>query len=386
MSFDCSDIINVQSLLNIRAWQSHRHQRNDTKSFQDRIVINVCGDRYETHRTTLELYPDTLLGNERLRKYYYDKTRNEYFFDRNRACFEAILYYYQSHGRLRRPNYIPLDIFLDEVTFFQLGSEALNQLREDENIKEVRRVRLPKARWRKHLWATMEYPAYSLLAKLVRILSLCMVLISTIALAVESLPQYETTLGLDCQGGHGVFNSSNNDNMTIQYLPDGVYLCRDYFLSPFFIIQTVCIAFFTIELALRMISAPSLISFIKSLMNWIDIASIVPYYISLAIYTSGRTNHFNSTVYVLLRLLRILRFIRVLKFYRVFRSIKSLRVLASTMKESIPDFSLMILILTLLSFLFGAAAYFAEHETNGQAYDSILKATYWGVITITSVG
>lgn len=277
-----------------------------------------------------------------------------------------------------------MDIFLEEVTFFQLGSEALKQVRNDENIKEVKKVRLPKSRWRKQLWATMEYPAYSLLAKFVRILSLCMVLISTIALAVESLPQYEMNLQLDCQEGHGVFNNSNN--RTIQYLPDGVYLCQDYFLSPFFIIQTVCVAFFTIELALRILSAPSLISFLKNFMNWIDIASIVPYYISIGIYASGRKNHFNSTIYVLLRLLRILRFVRVLKFYRVFRNIKSLRVLASTMKESIPDFSLMILILTLLSFLFGAAAYFAEHETNGQAYDSIFKATYWGVITITSVG
>ena len=46
----------------------------------------------------------------------------------------------------------------------------------------------------------------------------------------------------------------------------------------------------------------------------------------------------------------------------------------------------MILILTLLSFLFGAAAFIVENDTNGQVFDSIFKATYWGVITITSVG
>jgi hypothetical protein len=46
----------------------------------------------------------------------------------------------------------------------------------------------------------------------------------------------------------------------------------------------------------------------------------------------------------------------------------------------------MIIILTLLSFLFGASAYFAENDTNGVAFDSIFKATYWGVMTITSVG
>lgn len=33
---------------------------------------------------------------------FFDPSRNEYFFDRNRNCFDAILYYYQSGGRLRR--------------------------------------------------------------------------------------------------------------------------------------------------------------------------------------------------------------------------------------------------------------------------------------------
>ena len=33
---------------------------------------------------------------------YYDPVHDEYFFDRHRNCFEAIIYYYQSGGRLRR--------------------------------------------------------------------------------------------------------------------------------------------------------------------------------------------------------------------------------------------------------------------------------------------
>lgn len=44
---------------------------------------------------------------------YYDSKRNEYFFDRCRIAFEAILYYYQSRGRLRRPGNVPLDIFVE---------------------------------------------------------------------------------------------------------------------------------------------------------------------------------------------------------------------------------------------------------------------------------
>jgi hypothetical protein len=44
------------------------------------------------------------------------------------------------------------------------------------------------------------------------------------------------------------------------------------------------------------------------------------------------------------------------------------------------------IILTLLAFLFGAAAYFAEQNDNGEVFDSISKATYWGIMTIATVG
>ncbi|RGB31360.1 hypothetical protein C1646_262429 [Rhizophagus diaphanus] len=51
----------------------------------ERIVLNIGGIKYETYRSTLTAYPDTLLGtmfqerNEELLK----PNENEYFFDRN---------------------------------------------------------------------------------------------------------------------------------------------------------------------------------------------------------------------------------------------------------------------------------------------------------------
>ena len=77
---------------------------------------------------------------------------------------------------------------------------------------------------------------------------------------------------------------------------------------------------------------------------------------------------------------------RVIKLYRIFQHVKTLRVLASTIQESIPDFIILSSFLTLSGFLFGAAIYFAENELNEQAFDSIPKATYYGIITLTAVG
>ena len=58
----------------------------------DRIAINVSGLRFETHTSTLQKFSDTLLGDPDRRDRYYDSTRDEYFFDRNRPSFDAILY------------------------------------------------------------------------------------------------------------------------------------------------------------------------------------------------------------------------------------------------------------------------------------------------------
>ena len=79
---------------------------------------------------------------------YYDPVHDEYFFDRHRNCFEAIIYYYQSGGRLRRyskrmsdlntlliviskfrPVNVPLDIFSEEIQFYELGESAINKFR-----------------------------------------------------------------------------------------------------------------------------------------------------------------------------------------------------------------------------------------------------------------
>ncbi|CAF3816222.1 unnamed protein product [Rotaria sordida] len=377
-------VINVQNF-NTRLTDFQKQQE---KNKNDRIIINVCGQRYETWRTTLELYPDTLLGNEKKRKYYYDKNRKEYFFDRHRGCFEAILYYYQSHGRLRRPEYIPLDIFIEEVTFFQLGEQALNQIRKDENIKEVKKVLLPKHPIRRYLWIIMEYPHYSKIAKIVNILSLAVIIISTVTLSIETLPQYADVDDLNCEKDHNITltTTSHVNNGADQNSTQPSYVCSSYFASPFFIIQAICIGFFTIEFLVRILSTPSLVNFIKSLMNWIDLMAIIPFFITLAIRLANRHNQMNSRIYVNLRFLTILRVARIFKFYRVFNSMKSFRVLSTAITESLLDFLIMTIILSVFGFLFGTVAYYVENHANSQAFDSIFKAAYWGTITITSVG
>jgi len=99
---------------------NHGRQLSENEPF-DKVIINVSGLRFETRASTLQRYPHSLLGDKQRRADFFDYMNNEYFFERHRSSFEAILYFYQSGGRLTRPENISAEIFLEEIKFFDLG-------------------------------------------------------------------------------------------------------------------------------------------------------------------------------------------------------------------------------------------------------------------------
>ena len=100
----------------------------------DKVIINVSGLRFETRASTLQRYPETLLGDKQRRALFFDYMNNEYFFERHRSSFEAVLYFYQSGGRLTRPEHISAEIFLEEIKFFDLG---MSKQFSSSNLREV---------------------------------------------------------------------------------------------------------------------------------------------------------------------------------------------------------------------------------------------------------
>ncbi|KAF0485256.1 nucleotide binding protein 1-like protein [Gigaspora margarita] len=65
----------------------------------DKIILNVGGVKYETYRTTLTAYPDTLLGtmfHPRNKEMLHPTNGNEYFIDRNGYTFYYIMEYYRT--------------------------------------------------------------------------------------------------------------------------------------------------------------------------------------------------------------------------------------------------------------------------------------------------
>lgn len=351
--------------------------------FCERVVINVSGLRFETQLRTLNQFPDTLLGDPARRIRYFDPLRNEYFFDRNRPCFDAILYYYQSGGRLRRPVNVPLDVFSEEIKFYELGDAAISKFREDEGfIKEEERP-LPEKEWKRKVWLLFEYPESSQAARVVAIISVVVILLSIVVFCLETLPEFKH---------YKLFNATaNRTRIEEDEVPD--------FTDPFFLIETICIVWFTFEIIVRIVVCPNQRNFFKDMMNVIDIMAIIPYFITLATVLAEEENNANaadlreptpqersSNQAMSLAILRVIRLVRVFRIFKLSRHSKGLQILGRTLKASMRELGLLIFFLFIGVILFSSAVYFAEAGSELSYFKSIPDAFWWAVVTMTTVG
>ena len=59
--------------------------------------------------------------------------------------------------------------------------------------------------------------------------------------------------------------------------------------APFAVIEAIYMAWFTLEFVVRAITCPNKITFVKKVMNWIDLLAIVPYFVTVALNSYGVT-------------------------------------------------------------------------------------------------
>ena len=337
----------------------------------ERVVINVSGLRFETQLKTLQQFPETLLGDPQKRNRYYDPLRNEYFFDRNRPSFDAILYYYQSGGRLRRPVNVPLDVFSEEIKFYELGEEAIEKYREDEGFIKEEEKPLPENEFQRRMWLLFEYPESSMAARLIAIFSVSVILLSIVIFCLETLPQFK----------HYRITNGTNGNSTEESVEEDDI---PKFNEPFFIIETACIIWFTSELLVRFASCPEKFGFFKNIMNVIDIVAIIPYFITLGTVIADESKSSNQAMS--LAILRVIRLVRVFRIFKLSRHSKGLQILGQTLKASMRELGLLIFFLFIGVILFSSAVYFAEADSQDSHFRSIPDAFWWAVVTMTTVG
>ncbi|XP_042326784.1 potassium voltage-gated channel subfamily A member 1 [Sceloporus undulatus] len=373
MTVMAGDNMDETSALPGHLQDNYRPGTHDDHECCERVVINIAGLRFETQLKTLAQFPNTLLGNPKKRMQYFDPLRNEYFFDRNRPSFDAILYYYQSGGRLRRPVNVPLDMFSEEIKFYELGEEAMEKFREDEGfIKEEERP-LPEKEYQRQVWLLFEYPESSGPARVIAIVSVMVILISIVIFCLETLP------ALKEQEREYTGPQNRSDNSTMYYK-------SNIFTDPFFVVETLCIIWFSFELVVRFFACPSKAEFFKNIMNFIDIVAIIPYFITLGTEMAEQKGPPKGEQATSLAILRVIRLVRVFRIFKLSRHSKGLQILGQTLKASMRELGLLIFFLFIGVILFSSAVYFAEAEEPDTHFDSIPDAFWWAVVSMTTVG
>ncbi|MBN3295681.1 KCA10 protein, partial [Amia calva] len=351
-----------------------------------KVIINIAGLRFETRLKTLDQFPETLLGDPQKRMDYFDPMRNEYFFDRNRPSFDGILYYYQSGGKVRRPANVPLDVFADEIVFYELGNEAMEQFREEEGfIKDVE-VPLPTNEIYRQFWLLFEYPESSNAARAVALVSVLVIIISIVIFCLETLPEFREDLDF-LPTASQFLNETQELSTSVPTLgtPSKASTLTTALSDPFFVIETACIVWFFFELVVRFLVCPSKQEFFRNIMNIIDIVSIIPYFVTL-ITEMVATPEPNTGQNMSLAILRIIRLVRVFRIFKLSRHSKGLQILGQTLKASMRELGLLIFFLFIGVILFSSAVYFAEVDEPQTQFTSIPEGFWWAVVTMTTVG
>ncbi|XP_009889326.1 PREDICTED: potassium voltage-gated channel subfamily A member 7-like, partial [Charadrius vociferus] len=154
--------------------------------------------------------------------------------------------------------------------------------------------------------------------------------------------------------------------------------------DPFFVVETICICWFSLELLVRLLASPSKTAFFRNAMNLIDLVAIAPYFVALGTELARQGGVGQPAMS--LAILRVIRLVRVFRVFKLSRHSTGLQILGQTLRASMRELGLLIFFLLIGVVLFSSAVYFAEAEDAATSFTSIPQAFWWAVVTMTTVG
>uniref|UniRef100_A0A8C3YRW7 Potassium voltage-gated channel subfamily V member 2 n=1 Tax=Catagonus wagneri TaxID=51154 RepID=A0A8C3YRW7_9CETA len=362
------------------------------------LNVNVGGHSYHLDYTELACYPKTRLGRlatstSRSRQLGlcddYEAQTDEYFFDRDPEVFQLIYNFYASGVLLVRDELCPR-CFLEElgywgvrlkytprccrICFEERRDELSEQLKiqhelraqaqaeEAEELFQDMRFYGPQ---RRRLWNLMEKPFSSVAAKAIGVASSLFVLISVVALALNTVEEMQHQAGQGMGGGDP---------------------------RPFLEhVEMLCMAFFTLEFLLRLASTPDLRRFVRSALNLVDLVAILPLYLQLLLecFTGEDQQHDLETVGRVGKVGQVLRVMRLMRIFRILKLARhstGLRAFGFTLCQCYQQVGCLLLFITMGIFTFSAAVYSVEHDVRGTNFTSIPQAWWWAAVSISTVG
>ena len=102
------------------------------------------------------------------------------------------------------------------------------------------------------------------------VISIACIMTSIVNFCLETLPNFDRPACLNTTG------SSDPADLVPNYN------------DVFFIIESICVTWFTIEFILRLVSSPSKWAFCKDIMNIFDVLAILPFFVVLVVQVRNK--------------------------------------------------------------------------------------------------
>ncbi|KAM9191773.1 voltage-gated potassium channel regulatory subunit KCNG4 [Dugong dugon] len=360
---------------------------------KEEILVNVGGRRYLLPWSTLDEFPLSRLSKLKFCRNYeeitqlcddYDEGRQEFFFDRSPSAFGVIVSFLAAGKLVLLQDMCALS-FREELTYWGIEEarlercclqkllqrlEELAELRNEERLHRHSEVSGPvedSSRWgllMDRLREMVDNPQSGLPGKVFACLSILFVATTAVSLCISTMPD------LRAEEDKGVCSQ------------------KCYYI---FIVETICVAWFSLEFCLRFVQARNKCQFFQGPLNIIDILAISPYYVSLAVSAEpqedGERPSGSSYLEKVGLVLRILRALRILYVMRLARHSLGLQTLGLTVRRCTRELGLLLLFLCVAVTLFSPLVYMAENESGRVLEFTSIPASYWwAIISMTTVG
>ncbi|ELW63089.1 potassium voltage-gated channel subfamily V member 2 [Tupaia chinensis] len=385
---------------------TRQNGHNNPPTPSSTLNVNVGGQSYRLDYCELACYPKTRLGRlatttSRSRQLGlcddYEAQTDEYFFDRDPAVFHLVYNFYMS-GVLMVCDELCPRRFLEElgywgvrlkytprccrICFEERRDELTEQLKiqrelraqaQAEEAEELFRDMRFYGPLRRRLWNLMEKPFSSVAAKAIGVASNLFVLISVVALALNTVEEMQHQAEEGAGGG--------DPRSILEH------------------VEMLCIAFFTLEYLLRLVSTPDLRRFVRSALNLVDLVAILPLYLQLLLecFTGEDMFHGKGSphehdletvdrVGKMGQVLRIMRLMRIFRILKLARHSTGLRAFGFTLRQCYQQVGSLLLFIAMGILTFAAAVYSVEHDVPGTNFISIPHAWWWAAVSISTVG
>jgi len=161
-----------------------------------------------------------------------------------------------------------------------------------------------------------------------------------------------------------------------------------------FPMEAVCIALFTVEFIIRLACCPKIMPFVKNFLNWIDLISIIPFYVELLLSALNTSTEVGFT-----RIFRVVRLVRVFRVFKLSRYSSRMQVVGQALYQSKEVLVMLCFVLLIIMIVFSSLIYYVERgewvaerrtwirsDGTPSPFMSIPDCFYWTIVTVTTVG